>query len=71
MKIIIIGGYGNGTVVAQIIEDINKDNQTWEILGFLNDFEEGTINGYPILGKVTHDDVQKYLKGCKTINLFY
>jgi len=62
MKIIIIGGYGNGTVVAQIIEDINKEDNKWEILGFLNDFEEKPINGYQILGKVEHDVVKKYLK---------
>lgn len=62
MKIIIIGGYGNGTVIAQIIEDINKtDKNKWEILGFLNDFEKEPINGYPILGKIEHEVVKKYL----------
>ena len=62
MKIIIIGGYGNGTVIAQIIEDINVEQKTWEILGFLNDFEKEPINGYPILGKVEHDVIKKYLQ---------
>jgi len=61
MKLIIIGGYGNGTVIAQIAEEINKVKHTWDILGFLNDFEEGHINEYPILGKVEHEVAQKYL----------
>ena len=43
-KIIIIGGYGNGTVAASTIVDINKTKKQWEILGFLNDFEEESIN---------------------------
>ena len=51
-KLIIIGGYGNGTVVQSTVEDINKIKPEWEILGFLNDREESPINGYPILGKL-------------------
>ena len=43
MKLIIIGGYGNGTVIAQIAEEINKVENKWEIIGFLNDFEEGSM----------------------------
>ncbi len=63
-KIIIIGGYGNGTVAASTIEDINKAEGTtkWEILGFLNDFEKEPINGFPVLGKVTKEDAQPFLK---------
>lgn len=61
-KLIIAGGYGNGTIIAQIVEDINKVNQEWEILGFLNDHEINPINGYPVLGKVNFETVQKYLK---------
>lgn len=60
-KLIIIGGYGNGTVIAQIVEDINKIEKKWELIGFLNDFDEGDINGYPILGKVTYDDVRPFI----------
>ncbi|HBX53539.1 MAG: hypothetical protein A2275_07345 [Bacteroidetes bacterium RIFOXYA12_FULL_35_11] len=70
MKLIIIGGYGNGTVIAQIAEEINKVENKWEIIGFLNDFEEGSINGYPILGKVEHDVVQKYLQA-EDVFFFY
>lgn len=50
--VIIIGGEGNGGVVASCIEDNrNKFNDLeWRVKGFLNDFETGEINGYPILG---------------------
>lgn len=62
-KIIIIGGEGNGGVVASCIEDNrNRFNDTeWEVAGFLNDFEKGkTILGYPVLGGT--DDIGKFLK---------
>lgn len=54
-KIIILGGEGNGGVVAACIEDMRESYniKEYEILGFLNDFEsEGSlINDYPVLGK--------------------
>ena len=62
-KIIIIGGEGNGGVVASCIEDNrNRFNDTeWEVAGFLNDLEIGkTILGYPVLGGT--DDIGKFLK---------
>lgn len=60
-KLIIIGGYGNGTVVQSTVEDINAQKNTWEILGFLNDKEVNPINGYPVLGKIERNIVSKYL----------
>lgn len=57
-KLIIIGGKGNGTVVASAVEDIIADGGDWEILGFLNDGEQQIINGYPVLGKP--EDVRRY-----------
>ncbi|ANQ50236.1 hypothetical protein MY04_2868 [Flammeovirga sp. MY04] len=60
-KLIIIGGQGNGTVVASTVEDINQVKKTWEIIGFLNDNVEGDINGYPILGNINKETVAKYL----------
>ncbi len=56
-KVIIIGGEGNGGVVASCIEDNNKrfnDNE-YEVYGFLNDFltKNDNINGYPVLGGIT------------------
>jgi acetyltransferase EpsM len=62
-KIIIIGGEGNGGVVASCIEDnLSRFNDLeWEVAGFLNDFEKGkTILGYPVLGGT--DDIEKFLK---------
>ncbi len=63
-KIIIVGGYGNGTVVASTIEDINvaSDKKQWEIIGFLNDRETEPINGYPVLGKIEPEAVKEYIK---------
>ena len=61
-RVIIIGGEGNGGVVASCIEDNRKrfDDLEYEVAGFINDFEKGSINGYPILGG-THD-IDKFLK---------
>jgi acetyltransferase EpsM len=60
-KIIIIGGMGNGTVVLSTIEDINAQNKEWEVLGFLNDKGTDSINGYPVLGKISSETVQPFL----------
>ncbi len=47
-KIIIIGGIGNGTVIADAIRHAEGD----VVAGFLNDREQkgGTIGSYPVLG---------------------
>lgn len=63
-KVIIIGGEGNGGVVAACIEDNRKrfNNREYIVHGFLNDFEEkgSMINGYPVLG--TTDDAGMFLE---------
>lgn len=62
-KVIIIGGEGNGGVVAACIEDNrNRFNDLeWEVAGFINDFEKGkTINGYKVLGGT--DEIGKLLE---------
>ena len=62
-KVIIIGGEGNGGVVASCIEDNRKvfDDTEWEVYGFINDFEKGNeINGYPVLGGT--DEIGKFLE---------
>jgi len=61
-KLIIIGGYGNGTVVQSTVEDINDVKKEWVILGFLNDNEKDSINGHPVLGPIDKETVNKYLK---------
>lgn len=51
-KVIIIGGEGNGGVVASCIED-NRNrfgDLEWEVIGFINDFES-EVDGYPVIGK--------------------
>ena len=69
-KLIIIGGYGNGTVVQSTVEDINSVTPEWEILGFLNDKEVGLINSVPVLGPVDKLTVDKYM-GDPNVFFFY
>jgi len=68
-KVIILGGEGNGGVVAACIRDMNEryKNYEYEVMGFLNDMEESgsLINDYPVLGKTSdhikfHDDSSIY-----------
>lgn len=61
-KLIIIGGFGNGTVVQSTVEDINQVRKEWEIIGFLNDRETGDINGVPVIGKIERSVVDTYLQ---------
>jgi sugar O-acyltransferase (sialic acid O-acetyltransferase NeuD family) len=52
-KVVIIGGEGNGGVIASAIADNRKrynDNE-WEVVGFINDFEK-EVDGYPVIGKM-------------------
>ena len=65
-KIVIIGGRGNGTVIASTIEDWRKTGSDIECVGFLND-DEFEINGYPVLGKIRNDDWKKLPEDYKFI----
>ena len=49
-KVIIIGGEGNGGVIASCIEDNrNRYNDLeWEVAGFINDFET-EVDGFPVI----------------------
>lgn len=60
-KVIIIGGEGNGGVIASCIEDNRKrfNDLEWKVVGFVNDYEK-EVCGYPVLGGT--DDVKKLLK---------
>ena len=58
-KVIIIGGRGNGTVIASTIEDCIEYGQNYEIVGFLND-KESTINGYPVVGGIKEQNWDKW-----------
>ena len=61
-KVIIIGGVGNGTVIAHAISDANKRGYNeWECVGFLNDnLSKGDdIESFPVLGKLR--DIQHFI----------
>lgn len=54
-NIVIIGAGGFGREVAWLIEDINKVNKEWNIVGFVDDNESlqgKNINGYKVVGNV-------------------
>ncbi len=53
--LIIVGSGGFGREVAWLAERINRQNATWNLLGFLDDNTEklnANIGGYPVLGKI-------------------
>ena len=53
--IVIVGAGGFGKEVAWLIEDINKVNDQWNIIGFIDDNEEmqgKEINGYKVIGNI-------------------
>lgn len=53
--IVIIGAGGFGREVAWLIEDINKVNEEWNIIGFVDDNEsiqDTEINGYKVIGNI-------------------
>lgn len=52
-KVAIIGGNGNGLVVAQVLGDMAKTGQPVEMVGFLNDHQPvgSAIGGYPVLAR--------------------
>lgn len=69
-KLVIIGGIGNGTVALSTVEDINSLKREWKIIGFLNDFDKGPINGYPVLGKIERDVAKKLMGDNDTYFLY-
>lgn len=59
-KVIIIGGEGNGGVIASCIEDnrIRFNDLEWVVAGFVNDYEK-QVCGYPVLCGT--DEIQQLL----------
>lgn len=58
--IVIIGAGGFAREVAWLIEDINKKEQKWNLLGFIDDnleLQGKKINGYKVIGTI--EDYQK------------
>ncbi len=74
-KIIIMGGVGNGTVIAQAILDANRRGFCdLEVEGYFSDrLEIGSdIEGYPVVAKTCRENVEKYTKmGYKFIYTIY
>jgi acetyltransferase EpsM len=72
-KVIILGGLGNGSVIANAIIDANQRGfNELEFAGFLNDREKknSKIEGLPVIGKLS--DVKDFLeKGFYFINTIY
>ena len=72
-KIIILGGLGNGSVIANAIVDANNRGfDEWEFVGYLNDRQEkdSLIEGFPVMGKT--GDVSEFVKkGFYLINTIY
>lgn len=61
--IVIIGAGGFGREVAWLIEDINKVNKEWNLVGFVDDDEylQGKeINGYKVVGDIEWLKNQSY-----------
>ena len=55
--IVIVGAGGCARETAFIIEDINKENKEWNLLGFIDDNEDiqnKNINGYKVIDKVKY-----------------
>lgn len=72
-KVIILGGIGNGSVIANAIVDANKrGDREWEFAGYLNDRIDagGNIECYPVLGKLG-DWVKFAGQGCFFINTIF
>lgn len=60
-NLIIIGASGFGREVAWLVERINKEKPTWNLLGFIDDndsIQHSSINGYSVIGKL--EDCIKY-----------
>jgi len=72
-KIIVLGGIGNGTVIARAIEDaVSKGLTDHEFCGFLNDRQPAgsLIEDFPVLGNLA--DVGNFIKeDYKFINTIY
>lgn len=53
-KLVIIGGEGNGGVIASAVADNRSrfGDDEWNVIGFVNDFDK-EVNGYPIIGKLS------------------
>ena len=74
-RVIIVGGVGNGTVIAQAIVEANRRGfDDLEMAGYLNDRTPvgEDIQGFPVMGTVTKENVAKFsAEGYKFIYVIY
>ena len=59
-NLVIFGASGLGKEVLQLLKLINKENNIWNILGFIDDDKNlinKNINGYPVLGGVEYFEI--------------
>lgn len=74
-KVIIMGGVGNGTVIAQAIVEANRRGcNDLEVAGYFSDRQEvgEMIEGFPIVAKTCRENVELYTKkGYKFIYTIY
>lgn len=74
-NVIILGGIGNGTVIAQAIVDANNRGfKDLKMSGYLNDRTPvgENIQGFPVLGTVTKENVERFTSdGYKFIYVIY
>ncbi|RLC52558.1 MAG: hypothetical protein DRH79_04735 [Candidatus Cloacimonadota bacterium] len=72
-KVIILGGIGNGSVIAAAIQDANRrGHQEYEFAGYLNDRynKNELIEGMPVLGKIK--DAKRFANdGYYLVNTIY
>ena len=72
-KVIILGGLGNGSVIAAAIDDaFRRGNKEWKMTGYLNDrMKSGdVIEGFPVLGALK--DTKRFIQdGYYFINTIY
>ena len=48
-------------MVASTVNDINRLRSTWNLLGFLDDYERSPINGIPVIGQANKETISKLL----------
>ena len=48
--IVIVGAGGFGREIAWLVDDINRDKPTYDLVGFVDDGASSTPEGYPVLG---------------------
>jgi sugar O-acyltransferase (sialic acid O-acetyltransferase NeuD family) len=62
-QILIIGAGGHGREIAQLVKDINRESNSWELLGYLDENESlinRCLNGFLVLGTLDLLQLERY-----------